>query len=224
VSPQIGVRRHEERGIVLALGEAKALFIQLSGGLELPPVTIKRMQSPQNEEEPCGVPHLATQLAGAGVYVPCFRSRHALGVHQRPTQLDLHIQLALSTFGDVRQHPQHIEPCGAVRDRFHIGKPGIAARARPLPVSHCLLGKTRLGVVVCQQFGLCLRQAGKLLGHHLRHALVDLLPCAPEQGLVGGLLDEGMLERVHSLWRHAPLVEHLGPHQLPQATPQRQLI
>ena len=68
------------------------------------------------------------------------------------------------------------------------------------------------------------RVSGNVLCQHLGNALVVLLPRAPEQRLIGRVLDEGMLERVGGLRRQAPLVEQLGLHQLRQAPLQRQLV
>ena len=115
-------------------------------------------------------------------------------------------------------------PLREVTDRFHMGRAPSGALAGPLPVAHGLLRQARLGVVVRQQLGLRLGEVGKALGHHLRRALVVLLPGAPQQRLIGRILHQGMLERIGGLRRHAPLVEHLGLHQLPQATPERQLV
>src|SRR5262245_5975641 len=46
------------------------------------------------------------------------------------------------------------------------------------------------------------------------------LPCAPQQGLIGGLLDECMLEHVRRLWWQPLLVQELRLDQLLQPTVQ----
>ena len=53
--------------------------------------------------------------------------------------------------------------------------------------------------MIRQQFRLRLGRLGKLLGEYLRNALMVLLPCALEERLLGGLLDQGMLEDVRRL-------------------------
>ena len=44
-----------------------------------------------------------------------------------------------------------------------------------------------------------------------------LLPRALQQRLIGGVLDEGMLEQVGRLWRYPSLVEQFGLDQPDQA-------
>ena len=51
---------------------------------------------------------------------------------------------------------------------------------------------------------------------YLRNVLMVLLPRTPEQRLIGGLLNEDMLEGVGLLGRHSPLVEEFGSHELRQ--------
>ncbi len=52
-----------------------------------------------------------------------------------------------------------------------------------------------------QQFGLRLGGFGKALRQHLRNALMVLLAGALEEQLVGGLLQQGMLEVIRRPWR-----------------------
>src|SRR5215216_5267647 len=91
--PQDLVGPYEARWLWLVLGQREALFRELPCRLELPPVKIKHPESRQNDEEPRGVPHLLTQLPGAGESVPCLRGRKALSVPQRLSQHELHLQL-----------------------------------------------------------------------------------------------------------------------------------
>ena len=102
-----------------------------------------------------------------------------------------------------------------------MGRASSGAFASPLPVGQGVRRQTGLGVVVGEQLGLGLGQVGKALDQYLRRALMILLPRAPQQRLIGRILHQGMLERIGGVRRHAPLVEHLGLHQLHQATPQR---
>ena len=86
-------------------------------------------------------------------------------------------------------------------DGFEIGRALDRPLARPLPVGKGLSPKSRLGIVMGQQFGLCLGRLRKLGLQDLRNVLVVLLPCTLQQRLVGRVLDQGMLEDVHRLWR-----------------------
>jgi hypothetical protein len=90
--------------------------------------------------------------------------------------------------------------------RFQIGRVLNGVLASPLPVDHRLSAKARLGVVMRQEFGLRLGGVGKARLQHLGNALMVLLARAAQQRLIGCVLDQGMLEDVHRLWRQPPLV------------------
>jgi hypothetical protein len=87
----------------------------------------------------------------------------------------------LGTRGGVWQPPEHVEAFRAVRHRFYIGGLRSAAFARPLPVAQRLLGKTRLRVMMRQQFGLRLDDIRKLCLQPLGNVLVVLLSRPSEQ-------------------------------------------
>jgi len=70
--------------------------------------------------------------------------------------------------------------------------------------------------MIGQQLRLRLADLGKARLHHLGNALMVLLSGAPQQGLIGRVLDQGMLEAVHCLWRQALLVQKFRRHQLVQ--------
>jgi hypothetical protein len=96
--------------------------------------------------------------------------------------------------------------------------------ARPLPVAYSRLTEAGFRVMMRQQFWLGLDGLRKLRLQHLRNPLMVLLPCAPQQRLIGGLLDEGMLEDILALRRQPPLVDQLSVHQLGQPLLQRHLV
>ncbi len=75
-----------------------------------------------------------------------------------------------------------------------------------------------------QQLGLGLSGVGKVHGQHLRNALVELLPGAPEQRLVRRVLDQCMLEHVRRLWGHTSLCDQLGIDKLRERPLKRRLI
>ena len=75
-----------------------------------------------------------------------------------------------------------------------------------------------------QQFGLGLADLGKAHLQHLSNALMVLLPRAPQQGLIGRVLDQGMLEEVRRLGRQTLLIQELRLHQLLQPLSQGPLV
>jgi hypothetical protein len=60
-----------------------------------------------------------------------------------------------------------------------------------------------------QQLRLRLSRVGKPLRQHLGQALMVLLPRAPEQRLIRGILDERMLKGIGCLWWYTSLVDNL---------------
>jgi len=77
-------------------------------------------------------------------------------------------------------------------ERCRARSPAAASRVWPAHSS-------RLGVVVRQHFGLRLDSLRELRLQDLRNALVILLTGAPQQGLIGGILYQGMLKEVGRL-------------------------
>jgi hypothetical protein len=78
------------------------------------------------------------------------------------------------------------------------------------PISSCGERQGRLSEVMGDEFRPRLCILGKLLHHYLRDTLVVLLTGAAQQRLIGGILDERMLERIGGLRRHPPLVHELS--------------
>src|SRR5215813_5324046 len=99
-------------------------------------------------------------------------------------------------------------------DSFHIGGALERPGAGLLPVAHGLCMAPSFGVVMCQQLGLGRDDVWKSGFEELRNLLVILLPGAFQQGGVGGILDEGVLEDVAGAWRSAPLIEEFSVHEL----------
>ena len=64
-----------------------------------------------------------------------------------------------------------------------------------------------LGVVAGEQLRLHLNRLGKLRREHLRNPLMVELPCALQQRLIGGFLDENMLKKIARLRGQAPLID-----------------
>jgi hypothetical protein len=103
-----------------------------------------------------------------------------------------------------------------VADGFQIGRAVAGLLARPLAVGNGLLVETRFRVVPGEQLGLGLDHVGKLRLQNLGNALVVLLPGAPEQRLVRGILHQGVLKDIGRLRGMAPLVEQFGLNELRQ--------
>src|SRR5262245_42999421 len=85
---------------------------------------------------------------------------------------------------------------------------------RPLPIGNGLRARARLGVVVCDELGLCLGSLRELGLQYPGNTLMVLLSGASQQRLIGRFLDQGMLEEICRLRWEAPLVQELRLHQL----------
>ena len=75
------------------------------------------------------------------------------------------------------------------------GKEGITGLASSLPIPRGQLCEARLSVMMRQMFRLRLGDLRQLRREHLHKALMILLSGAPEQRLLGGLLDEKQSKR-----------------------------
>ena len=95
------------------------------------------------------------------------------------------------------------------------------ALARLEPIRHGPFGGARFAVVVGQQLGLRLDDLRELALQQLGDLPVILLAGAPQQRLVGGVLDQRVLEDVAGPRRPAALIEQLGLDQLAQPVLQR---
>jgi hypothetical protein len=73
---------------------------------------------------------------------------------------------------------------------------------------------TRLGQVSCEDLGLCCHSLGKSLLERRGDPGVQLVPLGPEQRLIGGVLDQGVLEAVNGVGRAAAAEDEFGRDQL----------
>ncbi len=96
--------------------------------------------------------------------------------------------------------------------------------ARLLPVADGLFVEARLGRVMRQQLRLRLAERRKSRLQHLGNVLMVPLSGAPQQGLIGGFLDQSVLEKVRRLRWQALLIQELRVYELLQPTPQGALV
>ena len=116
----------------------------------------------------------------------------------------------------VGQGFQQRQAAAQMIDRLDIGR----ALRRPLaglsPVGDGRLSEAGLRVVVGEQFGLFLDRLRKLLLQRFGDPAVLDAPIRSEQRVVGGVLDQRVLERVTRLRRVAALEDQLGFGKPPQ--------
>ena len=85
-----------------------------------------------------------------------------------------------------------------------------------LPVTESRLAQPGLGIVMRHELRLHLGGLGKPPLEYLGKALVELLPGALEQRLIGCISNQGMFEEVQRLRRQPSLVKHLDFYQFAQ--------
>ena len=224
VPPERKMGFEEECRVVDPLGQAEALFCQFPRRLVLRPHQVKPPQPKQYREELRRLPHLPAQLPGTGVCLPDFRGPLALHRHQCRAQGGLQDQLVLSALSAVRQGREYLDPFGEMAYCFHMRRALDGPLAGTLPVADSQRAETRFRVVMGQQLGLGLSRLREALCQHLRNTLMRLLPGAPEQRLIGCLLNQGVLEKIGCLWHYPALVEQFGGHQLRQGLLQRRFV
>ena len=101
-----------------------------------------------------------------------------------------------------------------MRDRLDIG--GIFHRppARLRPIGNRGSSETCRSEMVGHHFRLGFHRLREALFQTVGYLQVELLPASPAERFIGGILDQGVLERVRGLGRDAAHIDQLRPDQL----------
>ena len=161
----------EKCRVLDAVGKTEELFCQFTCRLKLRPYQIKRTRV-------LGAPGRAVASLLLVDTAPGHECRFfpllrlpTLSGHQRQAESELEVNLLLGALGRVWQGLEQLQPLGEVTDRFHISRALGGSLTRLLPVGNSLLKQPGLGVVMGQQFRLCLFRLSKSLFEHLRNLL-----------------------------------------------------
>src|SRR6266446_4734475 len=98
-----------------------------------------------------------------------------------------------------------------------MGRAVVGSPAGSLPVGDGRLSEARLRVVIREQFGLGCNGLGEACLQDLCNALVILSAGALEHGLIGGVLDQSVLEGVRTDRPSVRLIEQLCRLQVREA-------
>ena len=207
------MRLHEERGLAGPPGQAKEMLGHRARRGQLAAHRVEPAEPDEDGEELRGVPELLAQRAGAAVALLHLARGLALHGDERGAELAAQAELPARPRVAGGQAREHVERAREVADDLAVRRAPGRARARASPVQDGGLGQPRLRVVVRDQLRLLLRGLREALDEHARDALVVLLARAPEQRLVRGVLDQGVLEHVARAGAGAALVQHLGGHE-----------
>ena len=130
----------------------------------------------------------------------------------------------MRALGTARQGLHQGQTVFEMRFGLLVGALVEGVLARTLPVGNGLGRAAGRCGMMRDELGLGGDDLGELLLQDLDQALVVVLPCLLQQGLIGSILNERVFKDIRCLWRHTPLVDDLGLHQPRQLLPQGDLI
>src|SRR5215813_11871052 len=108
-------------------------------------------------------------------------------------------------------------------NRFTIARALHRLTASPNPVSDGLVVTTCSTAMAGENFGMRCCDVGELAFDGRGETAVELLASAPEQGAVGGILDQRVLEGVFRVGRAPAAEDELGADELRQGIVQLRL-
>ena len=95
-------------------------------------------------------------------------------------------------------------------DRFEVRQARCGMLAGLQPLIDRALGIAGGGQMMGQEFGLALDEIGEMLLQHCRDSGVQFLPPGAQQGAVGGVLHQRVLEEVGGLRRDTAAEQQPG--------------
>ena len=113
---------------------------------------------------------------------------------QRYSQRQLNVDLLFGPLGRFRQSVQKLKGLSKIGNRFDVG--GMRERALPglEPATNGQLVIACFLIVIGQDFGLVFGELRKVMLQDRRDVRMDLLPFAPEQGIVDCIAQQHMFE------------------------------
>ena len=160
---------------------------------------------------------LLGQFAGARIGLGCLGRDEPFGREQRQASGQLQLDLpsvASRTFGQCRQRRK---TALEMADRFEMGEARRGILASLQPLIDRALGIAGRSQMMGKQFGLALDEIGEILLQHRRDAGVQFLPSTAQQGAIGGVLHQRVLEQVRGVRSGAAAKQQPGIAELTQA-------
>ncbi len=216
---------HEaSRFVVQAFGEAQHLLRDGKRGAVFGLHEAGGYLAKKRAEELLGLADLFAQLARPREGSVRLRNRVAFRGDQRAAQRDLQFDLLPVPLRVRKRAGERVEPLLQLCHGL-CGRPAPRRLARgSQPKTRRLAGHARFRVVMRQHRRMRLHRVGKALLQCFRDAAVQPLPLAAQQGAIGDILHQRVLERVERLWRRAPLEEQLRCDELLERTLERRPV
>jgi hypothetical protein len=148
----------------------------------------------------------------------------SLGRDQRWSQRHENGELFPGTAGRIGERLEYLECFAELANGLDIRRASHGVSPGFDPVFYGFAIDARLGVVIREHFGLADPDLRKLLLQHLSDPVMVLLSCAPQQGLIGGVAYERVLEGVGRMRRQSALIQQLRVHQSSQFTLEGRLV
>ena len=203
--PANAVSEHASGSVLLLLGQLQQLLRYISPEFHSCGMTVILIKARQDKEALRAFGSLPAELASARIGLANLRRREALCGDERSSERNLKFEFPVIAIGISRQgrekfqsFPQLRNGFGHARARHRLPRGFVAVRDR-------LLDATGLRTMVSQQLGLCFGGAAKPFLEHPHNPAVQLLALALEQGAVGCILHERVLEQVSGVRRRTAL-------------------
>ena len=213
-----------QRGVVGSLGQAEQLFTEPPRGLELSAQFVEFPEPPEDGKDSGLSPSCRHSSRADCSSVPLRVSRALCG-HQRPARAPIRSASSCSTRSRlVGQVARTLQGLPEVGDGSRFAERSTARCPASLPLDDRLVGESGLRVVMRD----AARAALAAVSGNRSIIVSAMRACSScrrlKQRLVGGLLDECVLEDVGGVGRHAALVEQLGLAELRERVLQRALV
>src|SRR5262245_50618767 len=212
--PQCKVGFRQENRVLSMLSQVEELLPNLSGCLVLRPHDIKPLEAPEYWKELQGVTHTLAQHPRPRVSGAYFWGGPAFGRHECCDQGSGKGEFLLDAFGRSRQGCDQLQPLVQVHQCFHIRRALRRLLTGMLEVDDCLLGVATVTVVMRQGTVVLLQTVAVQGFKRLRRALVQDFTPLHQQGGVGYVVRQRMLEGILRVWKGWLLVEKLGRLQV----------
>src|SRR6185295_19206857 len=133
---------------------------------------------------------------------------------ERSRQNDAEVELEPVTRLALRKLTHHFEPAVQPVVGLHIGRTSQRILARLEPITRGLLYHARFAAVVRQNVGMEFFALGKILLQDVEDSAMQFRPHMPEDGIVGGFLQQRVLEQVGRLVRSSATLQQAGLSKL----------
>src|SRR5215475_9552174 len=218
------MRHHDEGSIGGAARQVERLVGDTARGGQLGPRVVDEEETPERPEPELSIGPAATELVRSTIGALDGRVGVSLDGLQRDAERDPEQGLPVIAFRTRRERPSKVDASCQMVDCLQVRPSTHGLFARALAVDDRFAHVARLLVVPCENLQLRLRQLREPRLEYLRDPAMVLLANAPQERVIRGVLDQGVLEDVARLGPDAALVKELRAGQLSECLTERRLL